>query len=145
MMGGRREIVAPVDVDWMPLYQQLFLLAHDRDGQPRIKPAALNLALAGAVMADLVLAECIQIRDDRWWVLTMHRPHPDPLANAITTAALAAEGPKYLSHWLRVLAGGIHDRVSAAGSSPPGSSSGRPAGGRSATSTPTRAWMTCCW
>jgi hypothetical protein len=98
--------------DWMPLHQQLFLTVHDNNGQPRTHANALNVSLAAAVLAELVLGENIQVQRDRFWVINLDTAPTDPVAAATIAAMFAIDGPKQISHWLRVMSGDIYDRVS---------------------------------
>lgn len=98
---------------WVPLHQQLFLLAHETDGRPRTHLASMQLALAGAVLAELVITEKIRLRDDRFVVFAVAAPHPDPLTAAIQAAMLRNNHrTRQLSHWMRTMAVDVYDRVS---------------------------------
>jgi hypothetical protein len=97
---------------WMPLYQQLFLLAHDSDGTPRLAADAMGLALSGATIAELALSENLRADADRIYVHASAPPHPDPLAAAVVTALLRADGGRQLTYWLRMMAADMTDRVS---------------------------------
>jgi Golgi phosphoprotein 3 (GPP34) len=96
----------------IPVYQQLFLLSHDPDGATRLAPPVMSVALAGATMVELALSECLRVEADRIYVYSAAPIHSDPLAAATITALLRVDGPKQLSHWLRVLAADSYDRVS---------------------------------
>jgi Golgi phosphoprotein 3 (GPP34) len=99
--------------DRMPLHHQLFLAGHDPDGQLRVHPTTMRLGLAAAVMAELVLADNIQVTGDRFWVLAITGVvHPDALAEATRTAMRHDTSGRLVSHWLRVMAGSVYDRVS---------------------------------
>jgi hypothetical protein len=109
---GVQESPVVAATTWMPIHQQLFLLAHDSDGTLRASADTIRFALAGAVFVELALTENLRIESDRILVYSSAPRHPDPLAAATITALLRVDGPKPFTHWLRLLAADAYDRVS---------------------------------
>jgi hypothetical protein len=94
------------------LHQQLFLIAHDRDGGLRLHQPTLRLGLAGAVVAELVLAEHLRIRDNTYLTFPPGTPPADPLSAAVLVAMTRPRAARQVSHALRAIAVDMYDRVS---------------------------------
>jgi hypothetical protein len=99
--------------DRLPLYQELWLLGHDEHGTPHIHLPSLNIGLAGAVLAELVMAERITLRGgiicvyDRTGV-------GEPLLDATRTAIAGERSQRLLPIWLRWIADGVYERTTGA-------------------------------
>ena len=62
----------------------LWLLAHnDVTGKPYIQPRPLGLGLAGALLAELILAGALVVAGDQIAVTARHRPPGDALARHV--------------------------------------------------------------
>jgi hypothetical protein len=83
----------------------LYLLAHnDVTGKPYIQPRPLGLGLAGALLAELVLAGALSIQDDEITMSDGRRPSADELACDVL-GSLAREPEAHPVHdWLAYLA-----------------------------------------
>jgi len=96
----------------MPLHQQLFLAGHEPAGKLRVHVARMRLGLAAALLAELVVAEHLQVSGDRIWVLAdSGASHPDPLAETARVALRQEGSARTVSAWLRATSESIYDRV----------------------------------
>jgi hypothetical protein len=80
--------------DFPSVRDRLWLLAHDESGmRPLIDVRALDIGLTGAVLADLLLSEHIEIRQGRLYPYGRHREDvTDPIASDILAAITAGAG-----------------------------------------------------
>jgi len=82
----------------------LYLLAHDdRSGRPLLPPRPLGTGLAGALLAELMLARCIRLRSDTAVVIGQHVPRAAVAGHVLLK--LIADEPKPLpvQTWLEFL------------------------------------------
>jgi hypothetical protein len=98
-------------MDRLRLHQELFLFAHDDDGNPYIHQPSLSAGLAGAVLLDLVLADNLAISDGKVAVRGRH-PLGDPVADGLLAAIAETHDRRHLSSWIRAIAGDIYHRSS---------------------------------
>jgi hypothetical protein len=84
----------------------LYLLGHDdRSGKPLLQPRALGIGLAGALLAELMLAGWIGLRPDSA-VVIVGGVSPDAVLRHQLLKLIADEpGPQPVRAWLRFLAG----------------------------------------
>ncbi len=101
-------------MDRLRLHQELYLIAHDEEGQPVIHVPALRLGLAGAVLLDLVLTERLDIIGGQ---LVVHDRTPvgDSVADTVVPALLADRNrqDRQLRIWLKRLAEDADERTRA--------------------------------
>jgi hypothetical protein len=84
----------------------LYLLGHDdRTGKPLLQPRALGTGLAGALLADLMLAGWIGLRTDTAVVLTTAAPYGSVQQHPLLRLVADEPGPQPVRSWLRFLAG----------------------------------------
>ena len=82
----------------------LYLLGHDeRSGKPLLQPRALGTGLAGALLAELMLAGCIGLRPDSTVVITRNTPQ-DAVQRALLKQVAEEPGPAPVRSWLRFVA-----------------------------------------
>lgn len=94
------------------LRDQLYLLAHERDGQLKTHMPSLRLGLAAAVVIDLILAERISVTSGRIHVDPIFSRLPDDSINAATWTAITIAGPgNDLRACLRWLSDDIYERT----------------------------------
>jgi hypothetical protein len=87
------------------LPERLLLLSLDDDGQPRDPRSALSYALAGAAIAELLLAGRLAHRDGRLQVDSAV-PTGDPVLDEVLGQVEAEPRPRKLSWWVSRLGGG---------------------------------------
>lgn len=80
-----------------------FLALDDRTGRSRLSPKVFGLGLAGALLAELVLAERITIEGDRLRVVN-RQPPADGLSHTILDHLLAESAAHPVRSWLVFLA-----------------------------------------
>ncbi|MEV4219120.1 GPP34 family phosphoprotein [Nonomuraea sp. NPDC049725] len=93
-----------------PLHHDLFLIAHDKSGKPLAHRSATSLALAGAVLIDLVLAEHVSVAAGSAAVTGRAATGDavaDDLLNAIAADRIGHDPP----YWVRSLAENVYDRT----------------------------------
>jgi Golgi phosphoprotein 3 (GPP34) len=100
------------------LADDLYLLAHhERTGRPVLSPRAAGLGLAGALLAELVLAEAIGIC--RGEVVTAAGLAEDALAESVLAQVAGEAAVQPVGEWLAFLArtapGGVAGRLATAG------------------------------
>ncbi len=85
----------------------LWLLGHDdRSGKPQLQPRALGIGLAGALLAELMLAGWIGLRPDSAVMIGSDVP-PVAVQRHVLLKQVADEpGPQPVQAWLRFLARG---------------------------------------
>ena len=90
----------------LTLVEEVLLLAlDDATGDLRPMPVmGLEYSLAGALLADLALAERID-SDPQQIIVLSSEPTGDPLLDEPLATLAASTGPLPVAHWLRVLAG----------------------------------------
>lgn len=82
----------------------LYLLGHDdRSGKPLLQPRALGNGLAGALLAELMLAGCAGLRHDGAVVITRGTPQ-GAVQRALLKQVADEPGPQPVGSWLRFLA-----------------------------------------
>jgi hypothetical protein len=87
----------------MLLADDYFLLAHDdRSGKARISPKSLELGLAGAMIAELVVDQRLLVEGASLRVLRADPP-PDPLAHTVLATMLAEPQHREVRTWLAYL------------------------------------------
>jgi len=83
----------------------LYLLGHDdRSGKPLLQPRALGTGLAGALLAELMLAGCIGLRQDGTVVITRDAPQGAVQQHPLLRQVADEPGPQPVQSWLRFLA-----------------------------------------
>ena len=83
----------------------LYLLGHDdRSGKPLLQPRALGTGLAGALLAELMLAGCIGLRQDSTVVITRDTPQGAVQQHPLLKQVADEPGPQPVRSWLRFLA-----------------------------------------
>ena len=86
------------------LADDLYLMAHnDRNGRPHLQPRAVGLGLAGALLAELMLAGKIRIWQDRI-VVADSAPPEEGLARDVLGLVLGEHESRPLEDWLVFLA-----------------------------------------
>jgi hypothetical protein len=86
------------------LADDLYLMAHDeRTGRLVLSPRAAGLGLAGALLADLVLAGCVRVASGQVAV-TGAGPPEDGLAAAVLGVLASERPPRPVADWLAFLA-----------------------------------------
>jgi hypothetical protein len=87
----------------MLLADDYFLLAHDdRSGKARISPRSLELGLAGAMIAELVIDQRLLVEGALLHVLRTDPPS-DPLAHTVLATMLAEPQHRNVRTWLAYL------------------------------------------
>lgn len=95
----------------MLLTDELFLVAHDdTTGRPRLHARAVELGLAGGLLAELVLYGRVVVHGGRLTVVD-RRPPDDPLAHTILDQLIAEPHYRGVRIWLAFLAGQSVDSV----------------------------------
>jgi Golgi phosphoprotein 3 (GPP34) len=85
----------------------LYLIAHDdRTGRPHLQPRALGIGLAGALLAELMLAGWIGLRRDGTVVFAAGVAQGMVMRHALLKQIADEPGPQPLQAWLRFLAHG---------------------------------------
>jgi Golgi phosphoprotein 3 (GPP34) len=85
----------------------LYLMAHDdRTGRPRLQPRALGIGLAGALLAELMLAGWIGLRRDGTVVIVPGLAQDTMARHALLKQVADEPGPQPVQAWLRFLARG---------------------------------------
>jgi hypothetical protein len=83
----------------------LYLLGHDdRSGKPLLQPRALGTGLAGALLAELMLAGCIGLRHDSAVVISRDTPQSAVQQHPLLKQVADEPGPQPVQSWLRFLA-----------------------------------------
>ena len=83
----------------------LYLMAHDdRTGRPHLQPRALGIGLAGALLTELMLADCIGLRRDSTVVFAAGVTQDTVLRHALLKQIADEPGPQPVQAWLRYLA-----------------------------------------
>jgi Golgi phosphoprotein 3 GPP34 len=83
----------------------LYLIAHDdRTGRPHLQPRALGIGLAGALLAELMLAGWIGLRRDRTVVFAAGVTRYTVMRHALLRQIADEPGPQPVQAWLRFLA-----------------------------------------
>jgi hypothetical protein len=111
----------------MPLLDDFYLLAHDEQGRPRLHPRATGIALAGAVLAELIVDRRVSLRTGGVVVPgpppgslpPPWQPPDDPVVGAVWRQVCQEPTSHPIRTWLGVLAGSITgvvaDRLTAQG------------------------------
>ncbi len=85
----------------------LYLMAHgDRTGRPRLQPRPLGIGLAGALLAELMLAGWIGLRRDSAVVIIPGVSQDTVMRHALMKQIADEPGPQPVQAWLRFLARG---------------------------------------
>ena len=85
----------------------LYLMAHgDRTGRPRLQPRPLGIGLAGALLAELMLAGWIGLRRDSAVVIIPGVSQDTVMRHALMKQIADEPGPQLVQAWLRFLARG---------------------------------------
>jgi len=98
----------------------VWLLAHgDVTGKPYIQPRPLGLGLAGALVAELVLAGALVVAGDQITVTARHRPPADVLARQVLGLVAGEREAHPVADWLaylgRTAPAGVAARLAGAG------------------------------
>jgi hypothetical protein len=85
----------------------LYLMAHDdRTGKPQLQPRALGIGLAGALLAELMLAGWIGLRRDSAVAIVTGVAQDTVMRHALLKQIAGEPGPQPVQAWLRFLARG---------------------------------------
>ncbi len=88
----------------LPLADELFLVGHDQyTGKPQISDGALDTALAGGVLGELVLAGRLSVGDDTVVVVRDQRPHGDRVSDAAMAEILKQRESHPVRAWVEYL------------------------------------------
>lgn len=88
----------------LPLADELFLVGHDQySGKSQISDGALDTALAGAVLGELVLAGRLSIGDDTIVVVRDQRPHGERVSDAALAEILKQHEAHPVRAWVEYL------------------------------------------
>lgn len=91
---------------------ELWLLGHDdRTGKSLLQPRALGTGLAGALLAELMLAGWITLRAGGAVVITRSAPAEAVRQHPLLRLVAGEPGPAPVSSWLRFLAAGAARQV----------------------------------
>lgn len=83
----------------------LYLLGHDdRSGKPLLQPRALGTGLAGALLAELMLAGCVGLRQDSAVVISRDTPQSAVQQHPLLKQVADEPGSQPVRSWLRFLA-----------------------------------------
>jgi hypothetical protein len=83
----------------------LYLLGHDdRSGRPLLQPRALGTGLAGALLAELILAGWIVVQHDSTVVITRAAPRGTAVQHPLLKQITDEPEPQPVQSWLRFLA-----------------------------------------
>ncbi len=93
------------------LADDLYLLAHHEvTGRPHLQPRAVGLGLAGALLAELMLAGCVRLQAQQ--IVSAGRcPLPDGLARSVLRLVVSERGQHAAREWLLFLARTAADDV----------------------------------
>jgi Golgi phosphoprotein 3 (GPP34) len=84
----------------------LYLLGHDdRSGRPLLQPRAMGTGLAGALLAELMLAGFAGLRPDGAVVIARRTSRDTVLSHPVLRQVAAEPWPQPVRSWLRFLAG----------------------------------------
>lgn len=104
MMSHQSTMESVVDRAVPLLADDLYLLAHDRPGNASMLAArALNLGIAGALLAELALADLLAVEAGRLWTLAK-QPPADSLAHEVLADLLSEPAEQNVPTWLEYLA-----------------------------------------
>lgn len=95
----------------LPLHQQLYLTAHDEQGNAYIHLSSLSLGLAGAIVLDLLLSERMVVHEGLVWAHPDHATG-DPLTTTVLQAIDHLEKHRSMLFWVRLISSDAYDRVS---------------------------------
>jgi len=88
----------------LPLADELFLVGHDPySGKPQVSDSALDTGLAGAVLAELALAERIHVDDDTVITVRDQRPHGERVSDAALAEILKQRDLHPVRAWVEYL------------------------------------------
>jgi Golgi phosphoprotein 3 (GPP34) len=88
----------------LPLADELFLVGHDQyTGKAQISDGALDTALAGAVLGELVLAGRLSINEDTVVVIRDQRPHGERVSDAALAEILKQQQSHPVRAWVEYL------------------------------------------
>ena len=88
----------------LPLADELFLVGHDQySGKAQISDGALDTALAGAVLGELVLAGRLSIDDSTIVVVRDQRPHGERVSDAALAEILKQQQAHPVRAWVEYL------------------------------------------
>ncbi len=88
----------------LPLADELFLVGHDQySGKAQISDGALDTALAGAVLGELVLAGRLSIGDDTVVIVRDQRPHGERVSDAALAEILKQQQAHPVRAWVEYL------------------------------------------
>lgn len=93
----------------VPLIDELLLLAYDRSGTLQVRSEAIDYALAGAVLMELLLAGRLAV-PERHVAVVDPAPTGDPLCDHVLSR-IRAERPRKPSAWLEPLSKGLRDQL----------------------------------
>jgi hypothetical protein len=100
--AGDPRVPAPALAGTGRLADDLYLIAHhERTGRPLLAPRALGLGVAGAVLAELILADAIDVSAGQ---ITLTGVAPaEALAAAVVSVVAAEHHPRPVGDWLAFL------------------------------------------
>ena len=95
----------------MLLADDFFLIAHDdRDGRSRLSPKAVEIALAGALIGELVLEQRVLVEGPRLRVIS-REPPSDALAHTTLATMVAEPQHREVRTWLAYLGQSAVDSI----------------------------------
>lgn len=98
------------------LADDFYLIAHTESGDPRLSPRVTGIALAGALLCELVLRQVVDVRET-WVVVVERRSLDDPLEDRVLSRLQQETRPvrDWLAYLAQTSADGVAGRMTAAG------------------------------
>jgi hypothetical protein len=88
----------------LPLADELFLVGHDQySGKPQVDDQALDTGLAGAVLAEMVLAGRLCLDEETMIEVRDWRPYGDRVTDAALAEVLKQDQPHSARSWVEYL------------------------------------------
>jgi Golgi phosphoprotein 3 (GPP34) len=88
----------------LPLADELFLVGHDEySGKPRVSDGVLDTGLAGAVLAELVVANRLHVTEDNTVVVRDQRPWGERVSDAALAEVLKQREAHPVRAWVEYL------------------------------------------
>jgi hypothetical protein len=97
-------------VERLTLRDELYLLAHDDRGEPRIHAGSLAIGLAGACLIDLAIAKRLTVERSRIVMQDTSRTN-DAISDWILAQLATSNTMRELRWWIVGIAGDVYDRT----------------------------------